>query len=87
MKKKKTVTVLDPRRTVSLLIRAANLIVKEGEDSRAVECIASHAVDSTIVMAQMPRTEAEELGAHLRENLQEGRGGGKWSIYDFDLES
>ena len=65
-KKKKTVTVLDPRRTVSLLIRAANLI--------ATEIDKPHEVDSTIVMAQMPRTEAEELGAHLRETLKKMAG-------------
>jgi hypothetical protein len=51
---------LDPRRTVLAVIRAATLVANDS----------GRQVDRTIVMAQMPRTEAEELAAHLKTSLK-----------------
>ena len=54
------VTVLDPRRTLEALLRGAVIQAKIRNDRIA----------RILVMAQMPRTEAEELSVHLRDALE-----------------
>lgn len=58
---KLTVQVQDPRRVAKILLRAANLTSLDEHKQIA----------KTIIMAQMPRTEAEELGAHIRADLSD----------------
>lgn len=53
------VTVLDPRRSAEILVRAAYLAASDEHQP----------ISKVIIMAQMPHTEAEELGAHLRADL------------------
>ena len=53
------VYVLDPRRTVEIVLRAAALAAQGDNDQ----------IEHVIVMAQMPHTEAEELGAAVRADL------------------
>ncbi len=55
-----TVKVGDPALAVTTILRAASL--KRGEDCCGF--------DKVVVMAQMPRTEAEELGAHILSSLR-----------------
>jgi len=50
-----TVTTFDPLRTLTAVIRGATV---------------DETFDRIVVMAQMPHTEAEELGAHLRQSLR-----------------
>jgi hypothetical protein len=57
---KRMVATLDPRRTALVVLRAATLI--------AQDC--NRQVARTILMAQMPHTEAQELAAHLVSNLK-----------------
>jgi hypothetical protein len=56
-----TVVVGDPLFTVTTVLRAAWLV---GHESKEKE------FDKVVVMAQMPRTEAEELAAHAAVNLR-----------------
>jgi hypothetical protein len=55
------VQTLDPQRTALTMIRAATLVATDRH----------RPVDRTIVMAQMPRTEAEELAVHLKTSVYE----------------
>jgi hypothetical protein len=56
-----SVSVLDPKRTLEVVLRGAKLL-SEKRDSVRVKWV--------IVMAQMPRTETEELGARVREYME-----------------
>jgi hypothetical protein len=68
--KGRKVTVLDPRRNLLTVLRAAKVAADDEVAGDTADCMTDHVIRRTIVMAQMPRTEAEELGAHVQSELR-----------------